>query len=143
MTDFGKICVIKTLMLPKLAHIAAILPNISRKKIEEIEKVCLKFHRTNKKSIVDSSMTLYATNAQNGLGLTRISEFWTALKISWLKRFVSSYSFWTTLKREWLYNLGCANLDPRCTDSKVVDLICKKKVLTHFGEMYIKDLEFA
>ena len=87
-------------MLPKLAHIAAILPNISRKRKDEIEKVCLKYLRTNKSLIVDSSRTLYATNAQNGLGLTRISEFWTALKIFWLKRFVSSKSFWTTLKQE-------------------------------------------
>ena len=98
MTIFDKICVIKTLMLPKLAHIAAILPNISRKRIDEIENICLNFLRTNKRSIVDSFRTLYATNAQNGLGLTRISEFWTALKISWLRRSVSSKSFWTTLK---------------------------------------------
>ena len=33
LTVVGKICVIKTLVLPKLAHIAAILPNISRKRI--------------------------------------------------------------------------------------------------------------
>ena len=33
LTIFGKICVIKTLMLLKLSHIAAILPKISRKKI--------------------------------------------------------------------------------------------------------------
>ena len=118
--------VIKTLMLPKLAYIAVILPNIPRKKIEEIKNICLKFLRTNKRSIVDSSITLYVNNAQNGLGPTRISEFWTALKISWLRRFVSSNSFWTTLKRKWLCDLGCADLDPRCTDLKVVDLICKK-----------------
>ena len=125
MTVFGKICVIKTLMLPKLAHVAAILPNISRKKNVEIEKVGLKFLRTNKRSIIDSSRTLYATNAQNGLGLTRIAELWTALNISWLKWFVYSHSFWNKLKCGRLYDLGCANLDPRCTDSKVLDLICK------------------
>ena len=115
LTVFGEIYVIKTLMLPKLAHIDAILPNI-----------CLKFLRTNKRSIVDSSRTLYATNAQNRLGMTRIYEFWVALNISWLKRFVSSNSFWITIKSEWLCNLECVDLDPRCTDSKVVDLICKK-----------------
>ena len=43
LTVFGKICVIKTLILPKLAHLATSLPNISRKKIEEIGKICLKF----------------------------------------------------------------------------------------------------
>ena len=33
---FGKICVIKTLML---IHIAAILPNLPRQKVKEIEKI--------------------------------------------------------------------------------------------------------
>ena len=75
MTIFGKMSVIKTLMLPKLAHIAAILLNISRKRIYVIENVCFKFLRTNKRSNVDSFRTLYATNAQNVLRLTRISEF--------------------------------------------------------------------
>ena len=36
LTIFGNICIIKTLMLSKLSLIVAILPNISRKKIEEI-----------------------------------------------------------------------------------------------------------
>ena len=74
----------------------------------------------------ENNRTIYATKAQDGLGLTRISEFWTALKISWLRRFCSSNSFWIKLKCEWLRNLGCADLEPRCTDSKVVELICKK-----------------
>ena len=112
---FGKICVMKTLMLPKLSHIAAILSDISSKTIEEIEKLCLQFLRTNKISIVDSTKTLYATNTQNGLGMTRISEFWTALKISWLRRFGSSNFSCTVLKREWLSDLGCTNSDPRGT----------------------------
>ena len=60
-------------MVPKLTHIAAILQNMARQKIDEIEKICKKFLRQNKRPIVDSSKTLYATNNKNGLGLTRIS----------------------------------------------------------------------
>ena len=85
-------------MLPKLTHIAAILPNLSRKKIDEIENICQKFVKTNKRPIVDSIKMLYATTNKNGLNLTRISDLWTALKISWLKRYISSKSFWVTLK---------------------------------------------
>ena len=36
LNKFGKICVIKTLMLPKFTYIAAILPNLPRQKIYEI-----------------------------------------------------------------------------------------------------------
>ena len=67
-------------MLPKFAHIAAILPSITRKINLEIENICLKFLQTNKRAIVNSSKTLYANKAQDVLGLTRISELWTALK---------------------------------------------------------------
>ena len=113
-------------MLPKLTHIAAILPNLPRQKIDEIEKICKKFLKLNKRPIVDSTKTLYATNNKNGLNLTRISEFWTALKITWLKRYTSSRSFWVTLKNEWLSDLSYTNLDPRNTNSIEVDVICKK-----------------
>ena len=92
-TVFGKMCIIETLMLPTLTHIAAILPNMYRQKIDEIKKICKKFLRQNKRPIVDSEKTLYAINSKKRLSITRISEFWTALKISWLKRFTSSRSF--------------------------------------------------
>ena len=81
-------CVL-TLMLPKLTHIAAILPNMARQKIDEIEKICKKFWRQNKRPI---------------------SEFWTALKISWIKRFTPSRSVWVTIKKEWLADLGLTGL---------------------------------
>ena len=139
-TVFGQICVIKMLMLPKLAHIATILPrpSITRNKVAEVDNICLKFLRTNKRAIDNSSKTLYATKAQDGLCITRISEFWTALKISWLRRFCSSNSFWTILKREWLRDHGHVDLDPRCTDWNAVELICKKRSRIPFGKMYIK-----
>ena len=62
LTIFGKMCVIQILMLPKLTHIAAILPNLPRKKIYEIQKICNKFLKLNKRPIVGSAKTLYLTN---------------------------------------------------------------------------------
>ena len=40
--------------------------------------------RQNKRPIVDSAKKICATNNKNGSGLRRISEFWTAPKISFL-----------------------------------------------------------
>ena len=93
-------------MLSKLTHIAAILPNLPWQNIDEIEKICRKFLKLNKRPIVDSAKTLYATNNKNGLNLTRISEFWTALKMSRLKRYLYSMSFWVSLKKEGLSYLS-------------------------------------
>ena len=33
---YGKVCVVKTLMLPKLTHITTVLPNLKAKQIEKI-----------------------------------------------------------------------------------------------------------
>ena len=103
-----------------------------------------------KRPIVDSAKTLYATNSKNCLSITRISQFWTALKMSWLKRFTSSRSFWVTLKNEWLADFGLTGLVFRNTNSIQVDLICKncpnpfwKNVYTGFRicvENYLKSL---
>ena len=56
--------------------------------------------KLNKQSVVDTATTLFATKEDNGLGLIRTSEFWTALTNSWLRRYTSSRSFWTVLKQE-------------------------------------------
>ena len=98
---------------------------MARQKIDEIGKICKKFMRQNKRPIVDSAKTLFANNSKNCFGVTRVSQFWTALKIPWLKRCTSSRSFWVTLKKEWVADLGLTNLDPRNTNSSQVDSICK------------------
>ena len=55
-TVFGKICVIKMLMLAKMTHIANILPDITRKKVEQIENNCCNVMRLNKRSEVDTTI---------------------------------------------------------------------------------------
>ena len=62
-------------MLPKLTHIAAILPNLPRKKINEIENIYKNFQKLNKRPIVDSTKTQFATTNKNGLNFTRIPSF--------------------------------------------------------------------
>ena len=42
-TVFGKICVIKNLILPNMMNIAAIFPDITKKRIEDIEILFWKF----------------------------------------------------------------------------------------------------
>ena len=82
--------------------------------------------RANKRSVVDTTKTVYATKKQNSLGLIRITKFWAALKISWLRRFNSYKYFWSVPKQEWLMKLGYANFDLRNTDQKTIGLLCSK-----------------
>ena len=49
----GKITIIKTYLLPKLTHIAMILPYLTVKELSEIEGIWERFIKLNKSSMVD------------------------------------------------------------------------------------------
>ncbi len=94
---YGKVCVIKTLMLPKLTHIATVLPNLSTKQIKEIEQVWYNYLTPKKGAARADKKTIHAPTAQGGLGLHYLKEFWQALKVSWIKRMAVSRSFWVNI----------------------------------------------
>ena len=45
---YGKVCVVKTLMLPKLMHIATVLPTLTARQIKEVEKIWHNYITPNK-----------------------------------------------------------------------------------------------
>ncbi|MCP3679187.1 MAG: hypothetical protein GY782_02550, partial [Gammaproteobacteria bacterium] len=94
---YGKVCVIKTLMLPKLTHIATVLPNLSAKQIKEIEQVWYNYLTPKKGAARADKKTIHAPTAKGGLGLHYLKEFWQALKVSWIKRMAVSRSFWVNI----------------------------------------------
>ena len=53
LTIFSKVTIIKTSMLPKLTHIASVIPSLTAKRMEEIEKEWEYFIRPNKETIAD------------------------------------------------------------------------------------------
>ena len=94
---YGKVCVVKMLMLPKLTHIATVLPNLKAKQISEIEKIWYKYISPKKGAARADRKTIHAPTARGGLGLHYLKEFWQALKVSWIKRLAVSKSFWVNI----------------------------------------------
>ena len=107
LTICGKITVIKTFMLSVLSHVATVLPtppNVYCKKIEKIMSDYIRGEReqsepNNKIKLrpsIISQDVLFAPQKNNGLGLQRVSTFWAAIKLGWLRR-LGKKSFWKSL----------------------------------------------
>ena len=94
---YGKVCVVKTLMLPKLTHIATVLPTLPTKQIKEMEKIWHDYITPKKGAARADIKTIHAPTAHGGLGLHHLKEFWQALKVSWIKRLETSKSFWVQI----------------------------------------------
>ena len=63
MSVYGKVCVVKTLMLPKLTHIATVLPTL------KIEKIWYNYISPKKGAARADKNTLHAPTAAGELGL--------------------------------------------------------------------------
>ena len=44
--------------------------------------------------------TRYASKSENGLGMLKLADFWTALRLSWLRRLPYTMSVWGKLHKE-------------------------------------------
>ena len=91
--------VIKTLCLPKLTHIATVIPDLSTTRIREIESCWEKFISEGNRSPVDQK-TRYASKSENGLGMLKLADFWLSLRLSWLRRLPYTKSIWGKLHKE-------------------------------------------
>ena len=96
LTVYGKITVIKTLALPKLSHLALVLPNLNKTQIKIIETKFFKFLWGNKPDKVSRDHCKLPEKA-GGLGFTDVHCFWQSLKFSWLRRLCYSGGFWPKL----------------------------------------------
>ena len=110
LTICGKITVVKTFMLSVLSHVATVLPTPNSTYCKKIEKIMSDFIRGEReqsepddkiklKPSIISQDVLFAPKKNNGLGLQRVSTFWTSIKLSWLRR-LGKDSFWKALHLE-------------------------------------------
>ena len=82
-------------MLSVLSHVATVLPTPSKVYCKKFKKVMIDFIKGERKltetddivklkaSIVSQDV-LFAPKSNNGLGLQRVSTFWSAIKLGWL-----------------------------------------------------------
>ena len=85
LTPFGKIVVIKSLLVSKIVHILTSLPNPSEDKMIKIQKMFNEFLWNNKPDKI-SRKTAKQPRGFGGLGMIDLNLFSQALKVSWYKR---------------------------------------------------------
>ena len=97
-------------MLSTLSHIAIILPTPPKSYFKKFESIIIDFIRGERKSmVIDEAVkgqaslvskgVIFAPKSNNGLGLQRVSTFWSSIKMGWLCR-LGHESFWKTLHLE-------------------------------------------
>ena len=94
LTPYGKVTIIKSLLIPKITHMLLSLPSPSPSCFKEITDVITKFLWCGKppkwkKEILEGEIP------HGGLKLHDLNIFDKALKLSWLKRYQRSTSKWT------------------------------------------------
>ena len=94
LTPYGKVTIIKSLLIPKITHMLLSLPSPSPSCFKEINDVITKFLWCGKppkwkKEILEGEIP------HGGLKLHDLNIFDKALKLSWLKRYQRSTSKWT------------------------------------------------
>ena len=99
LTPYGKVTIIKSLLLSKFTHILLSLPSPNTDLFKELDKLFSDFLWSNKhpkfrKEIVEAEII------DGGLKLHNIATFDSALKLGWLKRFNKSNSKWTIIPTE-------------------------------------------
>ena len=88
----GRITITKSLALPKLTHLATVLPELDNQKAKKMEDLTLKFiwktfnDQTERKSVRVKLERAKLKPSKGGLGIMDIKKFWMSAKIGWLRK---------------------------------------------------------
>ena len=91
LTIFGK-----TFMLPKLTHIATVVPSSTAIQKEEVEKICKDFIRSTSPTVADIK-SFYTPAKKGGFGLHKVADLWSSIEMSWLRCLPYTKSLWKHL----------------------------------------------
>ena len=92
----GKVTVIKTLMLPKIVYLLTVLPTPPSNIFYVIEKRLKDFLWKNGNARICNKQ-LEKEIGEGGLKLTNIRDFNKSLKLSWLKRLLTTEGSWQAI----------------------------------------------
>ena len=95
-TPFGRITVIKSLILSKIVHILIALPTPSSKLFKKINKMLYDFLWDGKPDKIKRH-TAKLSLENGGLGMIDIELFDKAMKLTWIRRLINSSSTWKTV----------------------------------------------
>ena len=98
LTPYGKVAILKSLLMSKFTHMLLSLPSPTEELIEELNTLFKGFLWSGKSPKFRREI-LEAETKDGGLKLHNIKLFDTALKLGWLKRFIRSNSKWTVFPK--------------------------------------------
>ena len=99
LTPYGKITIIKSLLMSKFTHMLLSLPSPSLELYRELDQLFANFLWSGKPAKLRKEI-LEAEIKNGGLKLHNIQKFDSSLKLGWLKRFLKSNSKWTIFPKE-------------------------------------------
>ena len=88
----GRITITKSLALPKLTHLATVLPELDSQKAKKVEDLTTKFiwktleDQKNKKTPRVNLPRAKLKPEQGGMGIMDTKPFWMATKLGWLRK---------------------------------------------------------
>ena len=89
LTPFGKITVLKTLVVSKIVHILISLPSPSSSLTNELTKLFYSFLWNEKPDQLKRSISALKLN-QDGLGMLNLKVFNESLKITWFRKYINT-----------------------------------------------------
>ena len=132
LTLYGKVVVIKLLIVSKLVHVAtaALVPS---KIIKDINKLIFAFLWNSRKEKVKRSVC-HKPVSQGGLGMIDLRAKCRSLRLSWIRKyFIYKQSSWKLLFEYWTRKIGkfplCLNFNCNRSD---MHKICEKRKLPEF-----------
>ena len=99
LTVYGKITVIKSLLLPKFTHLFAALRTPDAESIRRLKTTLFNFLWNGKQDRV-SRKSVYMEPSMGGLGMPDLTTYIMALKLAWVRREITSTHMWTKLFAE-------------------------------------------
>ena len=94
-SPLGRACIVKTLVLSKLSHLAFVLPSLNKQKLKIIDSEVYKFIWQGKEKV--SKLDSKYPEDKGGLNFPDIAASWKAFKFSWFRRLVTSESAWKNI----------------------------------------------
>ena len=99
LTPIGRISIVKALLLSKLVHLFTALPSPSTRCIKDIERLLFNFVWGNKNDKVKRTL-LVQRYGKDGLNMVQVDSFIKSMKLSWLKRLLTSSAKWTVFAEQ-------------------------------------------
>ena len=96
LTPFGKITVIKSIIIAKIIHILMPLPNPTTKIVKELQTLLNDFLWGGKSNKIKKQIS-NQTIDRGGLNMVNLEQFINALKVTWFRRFLNEETKWKTL----------------------------------------------